>query len=178
LPTDGIPFLTKWLWHDHQRDNFSVFAPVRVKLGASMILTQEEAASLNELRHRSPHELLGMHVLGDGSGVVARALQPEAVAVEIEPVHEKGKPSFGLRPVGQGLFEGITTAAKSVYAYDLIITYPDGSKWRTRDPYSFLPCLGETDLYLFAQGNERRIYDKLGSHLRALDGVPGTSFAV
>ena len=34
---------------------------------------------------------------------------------------------------------------------------------RTRDAYSFLPTLGETDLYLFGQGNERRIYDKLGA---------------
>jgi 1,4-alpha-glucan branching enzyme len=42
----------------------------------------------------------------------------------------------------------------------------------------FLPTLGETDLYLFGQGNERRIYDKLGAQLRVIDGVAGTSFAV
>ena len=143
-----------------------------------MILTQEEAASLTELRHRSPHELLGMHVLGDGSGVVVRVFQPQAVEVEIAPVHEKTKPSFKLNRIGQGLFEGVTTEARAVYAYDLIVTYQGGAKWRTRDPYSFLPCLGETDLYLFAQGNERRIYDKLGGHLRTLDGVTGGSFAV
>src|SRR5439155_7646144 len=47
-----------------------------------------------------------------------------------------------------------------------------------RGAYSFLTTLGETDLYLFGQGNERRIYDKLGAHLRVIDGVAGTSFAV
>ena len=48
----------------------------------------------------------------------------------------------------------------------------------TRDAYSFLPTLGETDLFLFGKGDERRIYDKLGAQLRVIDGVPGTSFAV
>ncbi len=38
--------------------------------------------------------------------------------------------------------------------------------------------LGETDLYLFGQGNELRIYEKLGAQLRVIDGVAGTSFAV
>jgi 1,4-alpha-glucan branching enzyme len=143
-----------------------------------MIMTQEEADSLLALRHRSPHELLGMHVLGDGSGVVARVYRPQAAEVEIAPVHEKSKPRFKLKQVRPGLFEGTTAGAKAVYAYDLLITDQDGSKTRTRDPYSFLPCLGETDLFLFAQGNEHRIYDKLGAHLQALDGVAGASFAV
>jgi 1,4-alpha-glucan branching enzyme len=143
-----------------------------------MIMTKEEADSLMELRHRSPHELLGMHVLGDGSGVVVRVFRPQAVEVEIAPVHEKTKPRFKLDQVRPGLFEGMTTKAEAVYAYDLILTDQDGSNSRTRDAYSFLPCLGETDLYLFAQGNELRIYDKLGAHLRSLDGVAGASFAV
>ena len=65
-----------------------------------------------------------------------------------------------------------------MYAYDLIITDSPGNRRQTRDPYSFLPTLGETDLYLFGQGNERRIYEKLGAQLRTIDGVVGTSFAV
>jgi len=47
-----------------------------------------------------------------------------------------------------------------------------GKVRRTRDSYSFLPTLGESDLYLFGKGDERRIYDKLGSQLRTIDGVP------
>ena len=45
-------------------------------------------------------------------------------------------------------------------------------------PYSFLPTLGDADLFLFGKGDERRIYDKLGAQLRTIDGVPGASFAV
>ena len=143
-----------------------------------MILTSAEADSLVEVRHRSPHDLLGMHILGDGSGVVVRVFHPKAVAAEIVPVHEKNKPRLRLEQVLPGLFEGTTKESKSVYAYDLILTLDSGAKVQTRDAYSFLPTLGETDLFLFGQGNERRIYEKLGAQLRTVDGVAGTSFAV
>ena len=59
-----------------------------------------------------------------------------------------------------------------------MITDKTGQVRRTRDPYSFLPTLGEGDLYLFGKGDERRIYEKLGGHLRTIDGVAGASFAV
>ena len=144
-----------------------------------MILMAEELDSLVNIRHRSPHTLLGMHPLGDGSGVVVRAFLPDAATVEVVPVHEKGKPKIQLKRIhGAGLFEGVTKETGRVYAYDLVITGQGGGRRQTRDPYSFLPTLGETDLYLFGQGNERRIYDKLGAHLRTVDGVPGASFAV
>jgi 1,4-alpha-glucan branching enzyme len=68
--------------------------------------------------------------------------------------------------------------AGKVYAYDLVITNHQGHTRRTRDAYSFLPTLGESDLFLFGKGDERKIYDKLGAQLRTIDGVPGTSFAV
>src|SRR5262245_17018215 len=144
-----------------------------------MILTPDELRSLINVEHRSPHQLLGLHPLGDGTGLVARAMAPDAVAVELEPTHEKGMPQVSLNRIhASGLFEGVTRNAKRVYAYDLVITDRNGVTRRMRDAYSFLPTLGETDLYLFGQGNERRIYQKLGAQLRTIDGVPGTSFAV
>ena len=144
-----------------------------------MILTTEELRSLVELIHQSPHTLLGMHALGDQSGVVARALLPGAAKVEVQPVHEKDKPSFTLERIpNTDIFEGVTRAANSVYAYDLVITNHAGHTWRTRDAFSFLPTLGEGDLFLFGKGDERKIYEKLGAQLRVMDGVHGTSFAV
>ena len=144
-----------------------------------MILTPDELHSLVELTHQSPHTLLGMHPLGDGSGLVVRAFLPDAAGVEIQPVHEKGKPKFELKRVhATGLFEGVTRTVNKVYAYDLVITTRQGSTRRTRDAFSFLPTLGESDLFLFGKGDERRIYEKLGAQLRTIDGVPGVSFAV
>ncbi len=144
-----------------------------------MILTPAELDSLVQVIHRSPHQLLGMHPLGDGSGVVVRAFLPWATKVEALPSREPDQPKIALKRIHEsGVFEGVNATAKRVFAYDLVITDAQGNEHRTRDAYSFLPTLGETDLYLFAQGNERRIYDKLGSHLRVIDGVAGTSFAV
>jgi 1,4-alpha-glucan branching enzyme len=144
-----------------------------------MVLTDAELKSLVELKTRAPHSLLGMHSLADGSALVVRAMVPKAVKVEVQPVHEKDKPAFALERIGKtDVFEGLTKAADRVYAYDLVITGKDGNVRRTRDPYSFLPTLGEGDLYLFGKGDERRIYDKLGAQLRTIDGVSGVSFAV
>jgi len=144
-----------------------------------MVLTHDELRSLVEVRNRSPHQLLGLHSLGDGLGLVARALLPGAAKVELEPVHEKDKPAIKLKRIPKtDVFEGTTKGANSVYAYDLVITDSLGNVRRTRDAYSFLPTLGESDLYLFGKGEEHRIYDKLGSQLRTIDGVHGASFAV
>src|SRR6202044_2831478 len=113
---------------------------------AIMILTTEELRSLVELKHQSPHTLLGMHALGDNSGLVARALLPDAAKVEIQPVHEKDKPKFTLERIpNTDIFEGFTKAANKVYAYDLVVETKDGRTRRTRDAFSFLPTLGEED---------------------------------
>ena len=102
-----------------------------------MLLTREELKSLAELTHQSPHMLLGMHPLGDESGVVIRALVPGAEKIEVQPVHEKKKPTIELKRIpGTDVFEGETTIAKTVYAYDLVITDQQGRVQRTRDAYS------------------------------------------
>jgi hypothetical protein len=72
-----------------------------------MILSREELRSLVELTHQSPHTLLGMQPLGDKSGLVVRALLPDAAKVEIQPTHEKDKPAFELKRIPKtDVFEG------------------------------------------------------------------------
>jgi 1,4-alpha-glucan branching enzyme len=135
--------------------------------------------SLLQASNRTPHHLLGMHPLGDGGGVVVRALLPHAVTVEALPAVEKNRPTIKLERVQKSaFFEGVSKEADRVYPYELVVTDHAGNVQRMRDPYSFLPTLGEMDLYLFGQGKENRIFDKLGAHLRTIDGVAGTSFAV
>ena len=144
-----------------------------------MLLTESELGSLIHATHRCPHQLLGMHPLGDGSGVVARALLPNAAKVEFVPTHENDKPRITLNRIHDpGLFEGV--AKRPSRFTPTISSSPITTARRARPatPYSFLPTLGEMDLYLFGEGNERRIYDKLGAQLKVIDGVSGTSFAV
>ncbi len=143
-----------------------------------MIISESEFEAITHGRHAAPHELLGMHQL-EGGGVVVRALLPLAKGVVAVPVHEPSKPVIALRRVGESdLFEGMLEEEDEIYAYDLAITWGSGEQWRTRDAFSFLPTISDDDLYLFNQGDERRIYDKLGAHPRCIDGVDGTSFAV
>jgi len=144
-----------------------------------MILTQGELDALTQTRCHNPHQYLGMHRLGDGKGVVVRAFIPHATEAKAVPTHEKSKPVIPLKKIHEsGVFEGVDTTAGGIYAYDLEVVDGGGAGYRTRDPYSFLPTLGESELFLFAQGNENRIYEKLGAQPRVIDGVPGTSFAV
>jgi len=148
-------------------------------LWLTMILTHAELESLVQAQHRHPHQLLGMHPLGDHSGLVVRAYLQNAAQVEVVPVFEKAKPRFKLERLHEsGLFEGLTKGADQVYAYDLVITDYQGHRRRHRDGYSFWPTLGDTDLHLFNEGNDRRVYEKLGAQLRLIDGVAGVSFAV
>jgi 1,4-alpha-glucan branching enzyme len=144
-----------------------------------MILNASELESLTGVQHRSPHTLLGMHPLGDGSGVVVRAFLPNAAKVSLRPTTEKKKPTFDLKQLDPtGLYEGVSKDAKKVYAYELVVTDYQGGQRVLRDGYSFLPTLGEQDLFLFNKGDERKIYDKLGAQIRQVDGVWGVSFAV
>jgi len=144
-----------------------------------MLLTSEEREQLVNVRYGMPHQLLGMHHLGDGSGLVVRALVPEAVGIQVVPAPGAEGSKIDLEKIDDaGLFEGVTQESADIFAYDLVVKHESGAEQRARDPYSFLPTLGDSDLYLFGQGREMRIYDKLGGRLREIDGVPGTSFAV
>ena len=141
-------------------------------------IAETDFVAITRGTHTAPHDFLGMHRLGDG-GVVVRAFLPLAKGVVAVPVDSVSKPVIPLRRVGDSdLFEGLADQENELFPYDLAITWGSGEQWRTRDPFSFMPTIGQDDLFLFGQGDERRIYDKLGAHARTIDGVEGTSFAV
>ena len=117
------------------------------------------------------------HKQGRSKGVVVRALLRDAGECSVVEVGGKGDwPMTRLAP--EGLFEVFIPKRPAVFRYQLWTTRPGGEVRQFFDPYAFLPTLGEQDLYLFNEGNEHRIYEKLGAHLRVIDGVPGVSFAV
>ena len=143
------------------------------------MFSPDELWTFVELRHRSPHGVLGMHPLGAGPEVVVRAFQPGAAKVEIRALDEADGPNLELQRIHHaGVFEAVAGAARGVYAYELVVTDGQGKTQTARDPYSFLPTLSEEDLFLFGKGDERRVYEKLGAQLRTINGVAGTSFAV
>ncbi|MDX6631430.1 MAG: 1,4-alpha-glucan branching enzyme, partial [Gaiellales bacterium] len=124
--------------------------------------------------HPDPHSVLGAHP-GDG-GIVVRAFRPEAASVRVLP--QKGEPVELARVHEAGVFEGVLPRRRTLPRYRLEAGYPDGSAVVLRDPYSFLPTLGELDLHLITEGRHERLWDALGAHPRTIDGTTGTAFAV
>jgi 1,4-alpha-glucan branching enzyme len=123
--------------------------------------------------HPDPHHLLGAHL--DGRRVVVRTFRPDAETVRLLP--EGGAPVELERLHPAGLFEGGLKASLPL-RYRLEVAYPDGATFELDDPYCFLPTLGELDVHLAVEGQHERLYEKLGAHVREVDGVAGTAFAV
>lgn len=139
---------------------------------------RSETASLIELTiqglNKNPHAVLGMHSL-DGA-VIVRVFNPHSQKVTVRDVHS-GRCYPMEKTDERGFFEAVIEAP-DLFAYQLVHTTTDGASYTVYDPYAFLPTVSDYDTYLFNQGNHHRIYEKLGCHLREVNGVKGASFAV
>jgi 1,4-alpha-glucan branching enzyme len=119
-----------------------------------------------------PHSLLGAH--SSNGDTVVRVWRPGAdgvacvsqgaIVAKLEPVHSAG------------LFEGAVEGELGDYIVEA--AYPEGNVVAGRDPYSFLPTLGDLDLHLFGEGRHLRLYEVLGAHPRRIRDVDGVAFAV
>ncbi|HEY7692042.1 MAG TPA: 1,4-alpha-glucan branching protein GlgB [Gaiellaceae bacterium] len=118
-----------------------------------------------------PHAFLGAHPAR--GGVVVRAYRPDAESIRVLPMGVELE-----RRGGDGLFEGTVKGAELPLAYELEVSYPAGDSYVLRDPYSFLPTIGELDVHLAGEGRHEQLYAKLGAHAREVDGVAGVAFAV
>ena len=146
-----------------------------------MIISKADLAALLNATHSSPHAVLGMHpqLRGKSQGLVVRALLRDAVTCAVLEVGAVPPIVQEMKLIApEGLFEGFIAKRPAVFKYQLRVTYGNGETREFFDPYSFLPTLGEQDLYLFNEGNEHRIYEKLGANPRELNGVKGVAFAV
>ena len=146
-----------------------------------MIISKADLAALLNATLAAPHDVLGMHPhkRARSQGVVVRALLREAITCAVVEMDAKGAPVHEMKLLApEGFFEVFIAKRPDVFRYQLRATYANGESRQFYDPYSFLPTLGAQDLYLFNEGNEHRIYEKLGAQPRELGGVPGVAFAV
>ena len=120
-----------------------------------------------------PHALLGAHPHEEG--VVIRAFRPGAERVRALPAGGEPVTLSLVHPAG--VFEGVAAGAALPLEYVLEVEYPHESLL-LHDPYAFTPTLGELDLHLVAEGRHELLYERLGAHVREIDGTQGTSFAV
>ena len=146
-----------------------------------MIISKKDLKELTDSRHSSPHDVLGMHpVVYNGSkGLVVRAYLSDANSCEVVRIDKKKEQRFPLERIeDSNLFEGFIEKVSDVFPYRLRVERSNGEIRQFYDPYSFEPTLGEMDLHFFNEGTDIRVHHKLGSHIQAVNGVMGVSFAV
>jgi 1,4-alpha-glucan branching enzyme len=135
----------------------------------------EEIERLVRGELRDPHSLLGKHPDSDrDNGLVIRAWKPDAETVNVLSDGAVVAKLERVHPAG--LFEGHLD--QGVDDYQLEVAYAGGKRFAQRDPYSFLPTLGEIDLHLAGEGSHFRLWEKLGAHLKVIGDVSGVGFAV
>ncbi len=142
-----------------------------------MAVLTDEIERLVRAEHWDPFSILGPQPADDGMGTVVRAFLPEVAAVSLLPEESDGQP-VPMRAVHDaGLYEArLPHGAPS--RYRLRVTDRWGNVSERHDPYAFSPFLSDFDLHLFAEGRQYRAYDRLGAHLRTVEGVAGVHFAV
>lgn len=142
-----------------------------------MVISKEELARITTARCGLPHDLLGMHKCR--GGIVVRAYIVNAAKcwlVDLRKPSDVPKKMEKLDP--SGFFEIFIKNARKPFPYRFRVERYDGQIRESADPYSFAPSLTDDELYLFGKGDDRKIYEHLGSHIREIDGVRGTAFAV
>ena len=134
------------------------------------------------------HSILGMHRLPgypeEGKGeLVVRAYLPNAEECSVAKLNKyhsnKKEVLFPLERIGNSdVFEGVLDGQKEFFTYQLKVAYNNGTIHQYYDPYSFLPTISEESLYLFNEGKDRFIHNKLGANFITVDGISGISFSV
>jgi 1,4-alpha-glucan branching enzyme len=112
-----------------------------------------------------------------GVGLIVRAFRPQA-AVSIELIDARTDCRAGVfrhvHPAGVFVLELPTREAVPYRLRE----HNSVASFEFEDPYRFGKVLSEVDAQLIREGNHLRLWEALGAHLRELDGVRGTSFAV
>ncbi len=118
--------------------------------------------------HGAPFDILGPHPQDDKRTII-RALN--LAAKNLAVIDKATGTSHDMtRLHQQGLFEA------EVPFTDYQLAADDGLPYD--DPYAFKPILTDYDRYLLGEGRHLESYDRLGAHMRKIDGVTGVHFAV
>ena len=168
----------------------------RGKLKTNMKTTVDikEIKRIINSEYRDPFSILGMHQVEvktdskvksrskteatEKKGLAVRAFLPQAEEVYVVDAEKPDKKYKMDKILEEGFFELTMFNRKNFFKYLLHIVDTAGNVQVTADPYSFWPVLSEYDLYLFNQGTNHRIYEKMGAHLCEIDGINGVLFSV
>ena len=124
-----------------------------------MELPEREVHALMRAEHGDPFAVLGPHETRDGLEV--RALLPGAQSVAVMHTRTGWPLSVLSRHEGSDLFTGLVPAAEALLGYSFQVDWGTHTS-RLDDPYRFPFVLGDTDVWLLAEG--RRCVPSASSH--------------
>lgn len=132
----------------------------------------------------NPRDILGPHdVIVEGEralsvrGYFPGAKQAWLVDLRENAGAESVRPMRRLHP--SGVYEGLMKPQDaSNRNYRIRVSNSDGKTIEMNDPYAVPTLLTDLDRYLFGSGKHWKLYDKLGAHVRQIEGGEGVNFAV
>ncbi len=143
---------------------------------SNLIPDTDKLYALLEGRMSDPHSILGMHSGTDGN-VVIRVFDPMAESVNVR-LGKDYLDTVSLTKIHEdGLFAE-EFSGNDFFPYEVEKIFANGTSFRSRDPYSFLPTIGEMDTYLFNSGEHHKVYEAMGAHCLTIDGTDGVRFTV
>ncbi len=149
--------------------------------------------SLLVAHNSDPFGILGPHPLDSAEGRrwAVRLFQPRALEAEIllrglssETLpHENVSGPIAMRKLRpEGFFEailpGVSQLAPAPSSYRIRFQTEYNEMIEGYDTYAFPFLLTEFDLYLMGEGRHYDAYEKLGAHVKMVDGISGVHFAV
>lgn len=154
--------------NSEHKDPFSV-------LGMHEVVVKEDSKSTKDKKDKIAKD---KKVNITKAGIAVRAFIPSAREIYVIDCKNPEKKLKMDKIHNAGFFELAMFNRKNFFKYLLHIVYNNDSEQQIVDPYSFWPIITEYDTYLFNQGKNYRVYEKMGAHAYEVDGIKGVLFAV
>ncbi|HAG68958.1 MAG TPA: 1,4-alpha-glucan branching enzyme [Lachnospiraceae bacterium] len=125
-----------------------------------------------------PHELLGGHFTKDG--ILIQAFFPDVRKVSVVVQISRTINEYDMELMDEAGFYAVLIRAekKNRFNYCFKVTDNNGNTEEIYDPYSFAPIISKEDAEGFIKGTHHEMYKVLGAHVREIDGIKGTGFAL
>lgn len=122
----------------------------------------------------NPHSILGPKATEDG--ILIQTFQPQASKVWVKN-SRTGKETEMFLEDEAGYYATLIPG-KRIPKYVFVVENEAGERTEIGDPYAFESTIDAMNENRFLNGIHYDLYKKLGAHVREINGVKGTSFAV
>ncbi len=144
--------------------------------------TEVSLAQLGQLiegRHENPAALLGPHRIeyqGRPAMAVRTFIPDSQQAWLVDGAHGVPRPMRRLHPAG--FYEAICSLDEQSAPYQIRVAKRSGEIITMNDPYATPSILSDFDRYLIGEGRHRKLYDRMGAHVRTVNNIAGVNFTV